>query len=72
VLDVTALQQENISLRAPLSALAVQLAESVASNTRMSALVAELNDRVTELVAVAGRKYAVGSERADTTAIPRG
>ncbi len=70
MLDVTALQQENISLRAQLSALAVQLAESVASNTRMSALVAELNDRVTELLAVAGRKYRKPSAPKEPTPPP--
>jgi len=50
VLDVAALQQENAALRA-------QLAQSVASVSKLTEMVARLNERVTELLAVAGRKH---------------
>lgn len=50
MLDVAALQQENAALRA-------QLAQSVASVSRLTEMVAKLNDRVGELLAIAQRKH---------------
>jgi hypothetical protein len=63
VLDVAALQQENAALRAQLAELQTQLAQLVAGNAR-------LNDRVTELLAVAGRKYRKPSAPKEPTPSP--
>ena len=53
MLDVAALQQENDALRAQLAALNAQVLQLLKSNADLTELIAKLNERVTELLAVA-------------------
>ena len=56
MLDVAALQQENTALRAQLAALTAQLQQILTSNADLGQIIARLNERVAELLAVAQRK----------------